>query len=200
MSFILFVVFVVFAIADWIAVSDKQTALEYVAKPAALGALLLFALTGHDPSGWLIVALLFSLLGDVYLMLPANLFVAGMAAFFLAHGSYLGALDASGGWRIVWTIVILATSAPIASRITRAIAQPPLRIAVLAYMGIISLMVGSALASGSFFAAVGALLFLASDSIIAWNKFVQPLSWAQPTIMVTYHLGQLGLVLALRST
>src|SRR5215510_10340558 len=100
MRILTFVAFVGFAIANWIAVSDKQTSLEYLAKPAALAALLLYALTGHHPSPWLIAALTFSLLGDVYLMLPVNLFAAGLAAFFLAHVSYLGALDASAGWRI----------------------------------------------------------------------------------------------------
>jgi hypothetical protein len=38
---------------------------------------------------------------------------------------------------------------------------------------------------------------MASDSLIAWNRFVKPLSWAPVVIMVTYHMGQTGLVLSL---
>jgi len=190
--------FLAFALTDWVAVNDERRALEYVAKPAALAALLLYALTGGH-SSWLIAALALSLLGDVYLMLPTDLFLAGMAAFFLAHVAYVGAFDASLRWRIVWWMVALAASAPVSVRIVRAIQDPGLRFAVVGYMAIIGLMVGSAFASGRFTAVVGALLFLASDSIIAWNRFVQPLTWAQPTIMITYHLGQLGLVLALRA-
>jgi uncharacterized membrane protein YhhN len=68
--------------------------------------------------------------------------------------------------------------------------------AVLAYMLTIGLMVGSALASGSAAATAGALLFFGSDFMIAWNRFVRPMPWAQPAIMVTYHLGQLGLTTA----
>jgi hypothetical protein len=33
--------------------------------------------------------------------------------------------------------------------------------------------------------------------MIAWNRFVQPFAAAAVAIMVTYHLGQLGLVLSL---
>jgi uncharacterized membrane protein YhhN len=63
----------------------------------------------------------------------------------------------------------------------------------------IALMVGSAFASGEWLAVVGALLFFASDSLIAWNRFVVPLPWAPTAIIVTYHLGQWGLATALRS-
>ena len=44
---------------------------------------------------------------------------------------------------------------------------------------------------------VGALLFYLSDTLIAWNGFVKPFRNANLAIMVTYHLGQIGLVLAL---
>ena len=42
------------------------------------------------------------------------------------------------------------------------------------------------------------VLFFGSDAVIAWNRFVRPFAWAQLVIMVTYHLGQLALVTALR--
>ena len=46
-------------------------------------------------------------------------------------------------------------------------------------------------------AGVGAALFVASDAMIAWNRFVAPFRAADLGIMVTYHLGQAGLVLSL---
>jgi len=58
--------------------------------------------------------------------------------------------------------------------------------------------VASAVASGNRIAAAGAVLFMASDTVLAWNRFVRVLSWSHPVIMVTYHLGQLGLAYALR--
>ena len=45
--------------------------------------------------------------------------------------------------------------------------------------------------SGNVLAAVGAVLFVASDSMIAWDRFVGTVAPAPPSlIMVTYHLGQ----------
>ena len=50
---------------------------------------------------------------------------------------------------------------------------------------------------GNPIAAVGAALFVASDSMIAWSKFVAPFAAAPVAIMVTYHLAQAGFVLSL---
>ena len=75
--------------------------------------------------------------------------------------------------------------------------EPALRPPVAVYMVVISAMVASAIASGNVVAAVGAVLFAASDSLIAWDRFVRPVARAEVTIMVTYHLGQILLVLSL---
>ncbi len=190
--------FLLFAVADWIAVGQERRRLEYIAKPAALAALLIYAASGPAPSVWLISALALSLLGDVYLMLPQDLFAAGLGAFLLAHAGYIAAFDASVAARVGWLVVVIALAAPVASRILRGISDPILRRAVTVYIFVIALMVASAIASGSWRAAAGALLFFVSDGLIAWNRFVQPLAWARPAIIVTYHLGQLGLVAALR--
>jgi alkenylglycerophosphocholine/alkenylglycerophosphoethanolamine hydrolase len=42
---------------------------------------------------------------------------------------------------------------------------------------------------------LGAASFFISDSILAWNKFVTPLSRASFKVMVTYHLGQILIAL-----
>ena len=46
-------------------------------------------------------------------------------------------------------------------------------------------------------AMAGALTFYASDSLLGWNRFVRPFPHAHLAVMVTYHLGQLLLVLSL---
>jgi hypothetical protein len=58
-------------------------------------------------------------------------------------------------------------------------------------------MVIAAYGSGRPAAIIGASLFAASDSLIAWNRFVGSTPAAPVVIMVTYHLGQLGLLLSL---
>lgn len=199
MSGIFLVAFAIFAVTDWVAVSNRQTRLEYVAKPATLTALLLYAANGSAASPWLIGALALSLLGDVYLMLPGDLFIAGLSAFLLAHLAYVADIEATAGARLLWLVVILVLSSPLSIRILRSVTDSGLRVAVCVYMLAISLMVGSAVASGEWLAVAGSLLFFASDSLIAWNRFVVPLPWAPTAIIVTYHLGQWGLATALRS-
>src|SRR3989442_5782907 len=90
MEAVALVAFGVFAVLDWLAVSRSVRSLEYVAKPATLLALLAYAVCGH-PSPWLLAALAFSLAGDVFLMLPADLVLAGPAAVPVAHLAYITA-------------------------------------------------------------------------------------------------------------
>ena len=72
-----------------------------------------------------------------------------------------------------------------------------LAVPVALYMVVISVMLATALATGNVLAGVGAALFVSSDAMIAWNRFVRPFAAADLGIMVTYHLGQAGLVLSL---
>ena len=191
--------FAVFAVADWVAVARRAKRVEYVAKPAALVALLIYAATGPAASPWLLAALVLSLCGDVALMLPADLFVVGLAAFLLAHVAYIIDFEATLTARVLWLAIVLAVTSPLAWRIIRCVGAASLRVSVGVYMVVISLMVASAAASGSALAAAGAVLFFSSDAVIAWNRFVRPFAWAQPLIMVTYHVGQLALATALRA-
>lgn len=76
----------IFAVGDWVARLRHDTRLEYVCKPAVLAALIGVAVTLSPAAGlgprrwWFVAALAFSLVGDVALMLPTDLFVAGLAA------------------------------------------------------------------------------------------------------------------------
>ena len=199
MATLALLVFAVCAVADWVAVAQDRKQLEWIAKPAALAALLLYATTGCNPSGWLIAALTLSLLGDVYLMLPADVFAAGLVAFLLAHVAYIIDFEAGVGARVIWLVVLLVFAVPLALRIMRSVAEAALRPAIAVYMMVITLMVASALASGSVLASAGALSFFASDAILAWNRFVRPFPRGRLAVIVTYHLGQLALTAALRS-
>lgn len=193
------VAFGAFALADWIAVAQGWKRVEYVAKPAALVALVVYAALGPAASPWLLAALVFSLLGDMALMLPADLFVAGLGAFLLAHIAYIIDFDAALVARLIWLAGTLALLSPLAFRLVRSVNDARLRPAVAAYILVIAFMVASALASGNVLAAAGAILFMVSDTLIAWNRFVHRLAWAQPAIMITYHLAQFGLASALRA-
>jgi uncharacterized membrane protein YhhN len=203
----------VFAVADWVSRARDDQRLEYVAKPATLVALIVVALAidpQHDGTrAWFVAALVFSLAGDVFLMLPSDQFVAGLASFLVAHVCYVVGL-----WLhppealavVVAAVVVAAAIVPVAGRIIGALKRGhggehrDLVAPVAAYIAVISVMVISAIASGNVAAAAGAVLFAGSDSMIAWSRFVRPFRAASVAIMVTYHLGQALLVLSLLAT
>ena len=194
------------AVGDWYSRWRDKTALEYVCKPGTLLALIATA-TLLDPEhgsvrGWFVAALVLSLIGDVLLMLPREQFVGGLAAFLLAHVCYIAGFVAEGldglavALALVGTAVVLA---PVARRVLRGVNtnEPALRTPVVAYLVVIGTMLAVSVASGNAVAAVGAAVFVASDSMIAWSKFVAPFAAAPVAIMVTYHLAQAGFVLSL---
>ena len=196
------------AVCDWIAVGRGLRLVEYVSKPGALALLVGVALvldpTHADVRAWFVVALVLSLAGDVFLMLPSDRFVAGLASFLLAHVAYVVGLNLHGGSAAelaLAAVPVALVAAVLATRILRAVVAageralaPPL----IAYMVVISAMVASALAGGIVWAAAGAALFFASDALIAETRFVRsPSTFTRVAIMVTYHLGQTGLVLSL---
>jgi uncharacterized membrane protein YhhN len=199
-----------FALGDWWSKVRTDRRLEYVCKPATMVALIACA-TALDPAAgqgdrraWFVAALVFSLAGDVFLMLPRDAFVAGLSAFLVAHVCYIVGFwtdPPNGGAMLVASIVVIAAVAPVAVRVLRALAAAPeLRVPVAAYIVVIAAMVASAIASANVVAAAGAVLFAGSDSLIAWSRFVRPVPGADLLIMVTYHLGQALLTLSLLTT
>jgi uncharacterized membrane protein YhhN len=206
-AFLLLTLTLVVAALDWIAVQLERKPLEYLCKPLTIVLLIgvAFALDVDDPSvrAWFVAALVLSLLGDVFLMLPADLFVPGLVSFLLAHVAYIVGMhvDQVSFGRFLIGIAIMATYiATVGPRIVRAVRtgpDPSLAGPVVAYMIVIGAMVASAIGVGHPAGVVGALLFCFSDTLIAWNRFVGPTTSAPVMIMVTYHLGQMGLVLSL---
>src|SRR4029079_17999518 len=89
------VVTAAFALGDWWAKLTHSRRLEYVCKPATMVALIVTALALAPAAGqdggraWFVAALVFSLAGDVFLMLPSDRFVAGLASFLVAHLCYV---------------------------------------------------------------------------------------------------------------
>ena len=203
----LLVVAAVLAVGDWLAVARHDKRLEYACKPGALAALIGVALTldpAHgDVRAWFVAALVLSLAGDVFLMLPSDRFVAGLASFLLAHVAYVVGLTRHGGSAgvlLVAAIPVVAVAGLLGARFLRAArvgGHQELVGPLVAYMAVIAAMVTCAVASGNVLAASGAVLFMASDALIAETRFVGPRKWAPVVIMVTYHLGQAGLTLSL---
>jgi uncharacterized membrane protein YhhN len=108
-------------------------------------------------------------------------------------------LGVDARWFLAGMVLVVVLVAAIGLRIVRAAgaADRRLTVPVGAYIAVISLMVASAIGTTVPAAIVGALLFYASDACIGWSRFVEDFPRSRLAIMTTYHLGQVGLVLAL---
>lgn len=206
-AFLLLALAMVAAAADWLAVQRENRPLEYLCKPLTLVLLVATALALDPLDGtvraWFVAALVLSLAGDVFLMLPTDRFVLGLASFLLGHIAYVVGMHVDGvdGSRFfVGIVVVMAALAVLGTLILRGVRagpNPALAGPVVAYMFVISAMVASAIGVGHVTGMVGASLFYVSDALIAWNRFLRETRYGRLSIMVTYHLAQAALVLSL---
>ncbi len=191
----------------WSRLGDGRRRVEVWSKPLALIALIGLAVA-LDPvdqvvRAWFVTALLCSLAGDVFLLFGDRYFVPGLVAFLLAHLAYTLGLAAVGDWStagfVVGAAMMAVLAAAVGVRIVLAARRKErvLGPAVTAYLVAISVMFCAAMATGNTWAILGAALFVASDSVLGWRQFVADASWMPVTVMITYHLGQAGLVASL---
>jgi uncharacterized membrane protein YhhN len=151
----------------------------------------------------IIAGLVCSLAGDIFLMLPADRFRSGLACFLFAHLFYIAAFKAEGAGRpaLLYALPFLIYGAVMLRTLLPGLGS--MKTPVIIYMLVIMLMAWQALnrwaaagEEGSALAFTGALLFVVSDSILAWNRFKRPLPSAQLYIMSTYFTAQLLIALS----
>lgn len=210
MSYTLLTVALIVALLDWIAVAKKWKLLEYFAKPGVMIVLLAWLWSVSGFSGhltWFALGLIFSLAGDVFLMLPREQFIAGLVAFLLAHIAYtIGFTETLPPVTIIsliMAIVVGTTSTRIYRGVSRTLVASnnrDLKIPLLMYTIIISVMLLAALltlvrpdwSTGSaLMVSTGAVLFYLSDAFLAWNKFVGPIRRGNLIVIISYQLGQI---------
>jgi uncharacterized membrane protein YhhN len=132
-------------------------------------------------------------------------FVVGLGLFLLAHVAYtavFASLGRSSGWDVLSAAVLLAAGLGFYALIRPNLGT--MRVPVIAYMVVISVMVNravSTLASPLFGAgqaamvAAGAVLFYVSDVILAAARFWRP--WRYHRISLAfYYAGQFLIALA----
>ncbi|HEX8693316.1 MAG TPA: lysoplasmalogenase [Longimicrobium sp.] len=178
----------------------------YVFKPLTTLLVLGLALfEGNSVYPWyqffVVAGLLFSLAGDVFLMLPRDRFVAGLASFLLAHLCYIGAFGIAVSRRtplivgalLLWGFVLLRVLWPGLGR---------LRVPVIVYAAVLLTMawqaweygapdfVGELLRGYGWAAPAGATLFVVSDSALAVDRFARPFRHAPALVLATYYAAQ----------
>src|SRR5690606_19984305 len=158
-AFLLLTLTFVVAGGNWVAVERDIKPLEYLCKPLTMVALIAttLALDVGDETvrTWFVVALVLCLVGDVFLMLPQDLFVYGLGAFLLGHVAYVVGMQVDGIDPVrfgIGVLLVLLAMGVIGGRIVSAVkAGDAAEMAgpVVAYMVVISAMVATAIGTGS---------------------------------------------------
>ena len=166
---------------------------------------------GRGVLAWFGLALLFSLIGDVALLFPQRLFMAGLGAFLAGHIFYIIGFNQSLPLLQTGSLVILAgigglfyiLRRRIMNSLERRSAHARLKTAVSIYSVVLSLMLLSAMLTllrpdwppaAASLVSLGAGLFFCSDSLLALDRFDRPIPNGQLYVHMSYHLGQLALI------
>ena len=146
----------------------------------------------------LMAALGGSLAGDVFLMFP-GFFIPGLVSFLVAHLFYVALFKSGQTWfphRGALATTLGIGVAMYAFLWTGGL-PPALRAPVAAYVLVIALMAAQAIGRAtvlrdapSLWVAIGAGFFMLSDSLLATNRFMTPLSMAQVWVLATYYAAQ----------
>ncbi len=200
------------ALLDWIAVEQCWQRVIFIAKPGVILALLawLYATAGYSAALLpFYLGLIFSLAGDVFLMLPQEQLIPGLVSFLLAHVAYITGFIRiplpPGIYPIALALIILLAGWQLYARIAKGLTgkNRKLKLPVLIYSIVISIMLFSAFTTLSrpewnlapaIVASLGALLFYLSDALLAWRKFVRTFQHDRLLGIIPYHLGQFALV------
>ena len=185
--------------------------IHFIAKPALLIALLVFFWRSSNHLNkkirrFMLFALSFSLLGDILLMFVNNsphFFTFGLVAFLLAHIFYILVFLKKRNTTkkpILFFVLLFAYARVLFIFLEDGLGD--MYIPVILYMLVILSMSLSAFLryqmvnSTSFYLVfIGAILFMISDSILALNKFHQPLYGSNISIMLSYAFAQLCIIL-----
>ena len=181
----------------------------YVFKP--LATLLILALALAQSASlpayrWaLIGGLVFSTAGDVFLMLPRERFIAGLVSFLIAHLFYILAFSIEVPFAaapLLW-LPFFAAGGVVVAVVWRGLA-PALRGAVIAYVVVIAVMAGQATGrwhalggDAALMAALGAALFVVSDSLLAINRFRAQFHAERALTLGTYWTAQVLIALSI---
>ncbi len=146
---------------------------------------------------FIVFGLLFSLLGDIFLIYPEQHFKKGLIAFLIGHICYIIAFTISTGFHFTFWIFLpivivgmlyLRNILPYTAR---------MKFPIIIYIIIILIMVWMAIERFNSFPilrtmipVIGAVLFMISDAVLALNKFRKPFFSAELIILTTYFTAQ----------
>ncbi len=202
------IVFLVVAITDVYAVITQNKTIEMIFKPLLMTSLaVVYLVSVKKPSFWLLSALFFSFWGDVFLLDKANFFVFGLASFLVAHVVYIkittSFLYKDSAVRILTSAIpFVLLFVGLLGLIYNSLGD--MLLPVIVYGVAISTFGTAALlnyrqqkTTANTWLLLGAILFIASDSLIALNNFYMPKPLFNIAIIVLYIVSQYLIVKAI---
>lgn len=147
-----------------------------------------------------ILGIFFCGMGDVLLTLTSeSAFVMGLGAFLTGHLFYVICFSGFANkehltQKVLLICVVLFVTVGMALKVLPIAGD--LTIPVAAYICVIATMGIFAVLSWrlSFVHILGAFSFIISDSMIAWNMFLEPIPYSRHLIMTTYYLAQILII------
>lgn len=209
---IVLIIFILFSLIHLACEAVRFKAGRYLTKPILLPALALYYVTSAvQPNVLLVAALTCSWLGDVFIMMPDphnthRYFKPAVTAALLGHILYVAVFAvylprAAGvpawGWGIL--AVFIAAGAvgyrlivPHTGRMVRLAAAYSIISILMAACTVLPL--GSVATCGAVMVMAGAFVFMVSDALNAYNRFVGRVPFERVVTMCTYLAGQFLLV------
>jgi uncharacterized membrane protein YhhN len=183
----------------------------YVFKPLTTTLIIILALMATEPvspfyQATIVIGLVFSLGGDIFLMLPSDRFIGGLVSFLIAHLVYIVAFVYPSGFTFspLFLALYLVYGGIMVWQLWPHIGG--LRFPVLIYMAVILIMGWQALGhwsllqtNAALLAAIGATLFVVSDSALALDRFRSRFASARFLVLSTYFSAQWFLALSVNA-
>lgn len=146
---------------------------------------------------FIVTGLLFSLLGDTFLIFPEQHFKKGLIAFLIGHICYIFAFTISTGFHFTFWIFFPIVIVGVLYLRYIIPYSGKMKIPIILYILIILIMVWTAAERfhsyptlRAVLPAIGAVLFMGSDAVLALNKFRKPFFSAELIILTTYFTAQ----------
>jgi uncharacterized membrane protein YhhN len=181
----------------------------YVFKPLTTVLIILVALLAPAPvppayKTLILAGLALSLAGDVFLLFPEKWFEAGLVAFLAAQVLYILAFKPEPGGGLSAPVLLPFLLYALLFFRLLAPALGKLKLPVLVYTAAITAMAWLAACrfvyrggTKPLLAFVGAVLFLVSDSVLAYDRFARKLGPARLLVLGTYFPAQLLIALSI---
>lgn len=193
--------FILVSAIDICAILLGNSLWQTLSKPLIIPALIAYYLTRTTSvNKWYLIALIFSFAGDVLLLDKSNLFLLGIAAFLITQLVYISIF--SKGIKgsslviklkallpfLVYFIVLITVLKPGLQDFFIPVLVYGLAISLFGAVALLNYLIKRDLISLRLF--IGAVLFILSDSLIAFNKFHHERSFYPVIIMITYIVAQ----------